>query len=46
MSKHLQGPNIQRVLDKACSAKDLDMQINFNFKIQTSKLKRNLWDEI
>ena len=33
------------VLDKPCLARDLDMQINFNFKIQKSKLKRNLWDE-
>ena len=33
------------VLEKAWVAKDLDMQRNFNFTIQKSKLKRNLWDE-
>ena len=34
------------VHDKACLARDIDMQINFTFKIQEFKLKRNLWDEI
>ena len=34
------------VLDKACFARDLDMEINFNFKIQKSKLKGNVSDEI